>query len=304
MMMHIQIPEKKKTIYYQLSTAGRTVVGSKGNQFLHEKLVEITMTRQTENTLVFKYKLHNHWMQGSTLMHEWAADMEAVQDELILITDLKGVLISVGNFEALAQKWAGGISKQLAKKYKNFSGGAAAMSAETTKLLADKERFANSLGGFSTWRIFFQERYGPQPEIFNYPFTLPGYFGAIDLPLLVHGSCSAGKETGEIILDRFGALDTARFDRKSFARMLKDLTDVYNADATLTAEMEEQYIFGADGWINEAELFLTTYVNEWYSITSAHHAHRVSSLEWAALNTKMNENKKEWAGKLAYAAAR
>lgn len=113
------------------------------------------------------------------------------------------------------------------------------------------------------------------------PFVLKGYFGKVDLPLLLDSKWEEEYELRHhrYSLENKAVLDTGQFDRKAFARMLKDLTGVFNINAALEVDMEERFDYNGGHWLTEAELFLETKVSDWYGITSAHTLSQVTEGE-------------------------
>ena len=58
--------------------------------------------------------------------------------------------------------------------------------------------------------------------------------------------------------------------------MLKNLTKVYNIDASLTVDFEESYTFIKNGTLSGAELFLNTSVSNWYIVLTGHKLVQIS----------------------------
>ena len=61
--------------------------------------------------------------------------------------------------------------------------------------------------------------------------------------------------------------------------MLKDLTNIYSIDATLTVDMEEIYEMNSDGWLEKGDMFLETSVTNWYEVSTAHQIKQVTRAE-------------------------
>jgi hypothetical protein len=289
-MITVNIPAKSTPQYYRLTTASRSIIGSRGTQFIQEKLIEISLLNQTDTELMFKYKLHNQLMKGPALIHQWAADMEELQSDLIFTTNLQGNIINVGDFEVLNEKWRTEFVPAAKRRYAASAQGLEVMLNETSKLLADKDRFIGTFAGYSGWRFFFQHWYRNHPEAAGGELLLKGFFGQSDLPLQVQ-SLWQQEPAGLLRLENKGVLHAEKFNRKAFARMLKDLTGTFNIDATLEVEMEENYQFENNGWLAEAEMFLTTSVAGWYSVTSAHQLKRLTANSFAAESAQMTANK-------------
>lgn len=288
-MNQIRIPEKGKSQLFFMTSVNRTVVGSKLSEFVQKKLVELSLIETTESTLVFRYKLHHQMMEGSAMIHTWSADMEELQSDLVIITDINGDFKDIDHFEKLSQKWKGEFLDEIIPKYINHKEVLEVMAKETSKLLENKEQFLKTFVGYSTWRFFFQDWYRAHPTEEDKPLNLTQYFGKVDLPLNIHSVTEKEIEKGSpMVIKNTAVLDKEKFDRKTFARMLKDLTNVYNIDASLDVDMEESYEFAEDGWLNEAEMFLQTAVSNWYSISSAHQIKRLSEEEKKELGEYTN----------------
>lgn len=272
------IPQRNKRKFYHLNSANRTIIGNKMSEFIQEKIIEISLIDQTENSLVFKYNLKAQKMEGSAIIHQWSSDMDNLQADLILVTDLEGNFIDINQFDTLQKKWKEDFLPKLKVKYADFQPGLDVMIQETTKLLQNKELFIKNFIGYSCWRFFFQSWYKKFSAEEEIPLLLTGYFGNIDLPLML--STSTTVDNNNIFIERSARLDNENFDRKSFARMLKDLTNVYNIEASLDIDMEERYTINNDGWLSEGELFLETSVNNWYSVSNAHQLKELSENEY------------------------
>ena len=144
----------------------------------------------------------------------------------------------------------------------------------TSLLLKDKEKFINSLfGGYGFWRFFFQPWYRREyEETENSKIALKNYFGEVSLPLDVKSSILSRQDDESTVwkINNTAVLDNKGFDRRGFARMLKNLTKVYNIDASLTVDFEESYTFIKNGTLSGAELFLNTSVSNWYIVLTGH----------------------------------
>ncbi|MBO9153823.1 hypothetical protein ACFOTA_16505 [Chitinophaga sp. GCM10012297] len=272
MEFNLDRPSPGSYVHYHITSANRTAIGSHMMQFVQHKLVKLRALERNETELVLEYTLVAQQMEGTVRIHDWAADMDELQSPLELVLDNNGRLKDIRNFSTLHQKWTGFFAARMQKKYKHLKESADNMIAETDKLLKDKARFLRAFEGYSAWRFFFQDNYAEKKPLVRAPFVLKTYFGAIDLPLLME---SRWKEEYELHRHRYSLenralLDAARFDRKSFARMLKDLTGVFNINASLEADLEEHYEYNGEHWLTKAELFLETKVSDWYSIVAAH----------------------------------
>ncbi|OXA75454.1 hypothetical protein B0A58_08725 [Flavobacterium branchiophilum NBRC 15030 = ATCC 35035] len=217
-------------------------------------------------------------MQGTAKIHSWTADMDDLQSDLVLVTDLEGNFKEIHKFINLFHKWENQILPKLRVKYAKHQPGLDVLIAETSKSLKNKEAFIKSFVGYSAWRFFFQSWYRQHEKKEIKPMLLKGYFGKIDLPLVVSSHTMPISEN-TLCIENSAVLDKDKFDRKSFARMLKDLTNIYNIDATLTVDMEEIYEMNSDGWLEKGDMFLETAVTNWYEVATAHQIKQVTRAE-------------------------
>lgn len=274
----INSPEPNKTKYFYITSSNRTSIGNKMSEFVQEKVIEISLINKTENELVFNYKLMAQNMQGTAKIHSWTADMDDLQSDLVLVTDLEGNFKDIHKFIYLFHKWENQILPKLRVKYAKHQPGLDVLIAETSKSLKNKETFIKSFVGYSAWRFFFQSWYRQRSKQEEKPMLLKGYFGKIDLPLVVSSHTMPISEN-TLGIENNAVLDKDKFDRKSFARMLKDLTNIYSIDATLTVDMEEIYEMNSDGWLEKGDLFLETSVTNWYEVSTAHQIKQVTRAE-------------------------
>ena len=259
-MYRIHLPEKEKSYFFKIVTASRTIIGSKMTEFIQEKIIELRLKEDASDHFIFQYNLHDHKMRGTSIIHQWIDDMEELQSEIMFATDKYGSLVDILNLPQIQKKWDL-IKKTIKQKYPT---GSDLMISETTRLLKDKTQFLESFTGYSSWRFFFQTWFAELNEKSTNELFLKNYFGSIDLPLIISSKIE------DNTVKNTGILDAKKFDRKAFARMLKDLTDIYNIDATLSVDMEEKYKFGEKHFMENAEMFIETAVNEWYKVTNAH----------------------------------
>ena len=274
----INSPEQKKTKYFYITSSNRTSIGNKMSEFVQEKVIEISLINKTENELVFNYKLMAQNMQGTAKIHSWTADMDDLQSDLVLVTDLEGNFKDIHKFIYLFHKWENQILPKLRVKYAKHQPGLDVLIAETSISLKNKETFIKSFVGYSAWRFFFQSWYRQHEKEEIKPMLLKGYFGKIDLPLVVSSHTMPISEN-TLGIENTAVLDKDKFDRKSFARMLKDLTNIYNIDATLTVDMEEIYEMNSDGWLEKGDMFLETSVTNWYEVATAHQIKQITRAE-------------------------
>lgn len=281
MQFNADRPSPGSYVYYHITSANRTAIGSHVMQFVQHKLVKMQALERNGEEMLLEYTLLSQQMQGTIQIHEWAADMDELQSPLVLALDNNGQLKDIRNFAALYQKWIDFFAARMQKKYKHLKEAADNMIAETARLLKDKQRFMQAFEGYSAWRFFFRDNYAEKKPLERKPFVLKQYFGKVDLPLLME---SRWEEEYELHQHRYSlvnnaTLDAAQFDRKAFARMLKDLTGVFNIRAELEVAMEEQFHYNGAHWLTQAEMFLETKVSDWYSITGAHTLAQVSEAE-------------------------
>ncbi|RPD43284.1 hypothetical protein [Chitinophaga barathri] len=272
MQFNLDRPSPGSYVYYHITSANRTAIGSHVMQFVQHKLVKLQVLERDDEELVLEYTLTAQQMQGTIQIHEWAADMDELQSPLVLVLDNNGRLKDIRNFATLHQRWTDFFAARMQKKYKHLKESADNMIAETGKLLKDKQRFMQAFEGYSAWRFFFQDNYAEKKPREIKPYVLRQYFGTVDLTLQLE---SRWEEEYALHHHRYSlvnnaTLDTTQFDRKAFARMLKDLTGVFNISAALEVAMEENFHYNAGHWLTQAELFLETKVSDWYSITAAH----------------------------------
>lgn len=266
-MYYINIPPLGEKYRYKVTTANRTLIGNKNMEFVQDKEIELSLLKIENQQLKFRYRLINHKMENSALIHQWADDIEVIYQELILLTNVDGVLMDIENFREINTRWIK-LKGSLKKKYPF---GVDFMIEETTRLLKDKNRFMETFIGYSFWRAFFQGWFKEYEKEEKKELVLKKYFGTIDLPLILNSRIESRQGKYDIsFCENTAELNKKRFNRKEFARMLKDLTDIYNIDASLSVDMEEKYHFSEKGVLQKADIFLETYVNEWYSVSNAH----------------------------------
>lgn len=289
-MLNIHKPKPGDQAWYHLTSANRTKVGYRLMEFVHQKVVSLKMIAQENGDTVYEYHLEAQRLDGTALIHEWAVDMEALQTPLTIVLDDKGRLKDIKNFHDLRDKWDSYYASRLRKKYKENKEGAEALIAETSLLLRDKPRFLQSLHGYSAWRFFFQDDFDGEQGTKQQPLVLKGFFGQVDLPLMLASTWQEEYGIGQYncSLENKGKLDESQFDRKQFARMLKDLTGVYNVSAKLDLIMEEQFQYDKHHWLTAGEMFLETKVSDWYAVATAHTLERISETD--ALHLKKNFN--------------
>ena len=261
--------------WYQLSSSNRTIIGTKVLEFVQDRWVEIKLISHDDKQRVYEYKLLDQNMDGSALIHEWAADMEWLQSPVQIITDLEGKFIGINNFSSIAGRWQQGFRSKIAKKYRHHDG-IDVMLTETDKLSQESRRFLQSFMGYSHYRCFFQSFYGERQANESSALILKGFFGSIDLPLIIY---SHTEQQGNVMtITNDAEVDEAKFERPVLVRMLKDLTNTYNLKVDLQTEMEEIYKF-ENNTLREADLFLQLHVPSFYTVVTAHQCRRIEQHE-------------------------
>ncbi|MEZ2336873.1 hypothetical protein AB6735_14620 [Mucilaginibacter sp. RCC_168] len=264
-----------ESAWYQVTSSNRTITGTKVLEFVQDRWVRLRLIDQDEKQRIFEYTLLDQHMEGSALIHEWAADMEWLQSPVQIITDPEGKFIGINNFNHFITQWNNGYRAKIANKYQNHEG-IHVMLSETEKLLQDPKRFLQSFMGYSHYRCFFQPFYRTLEAEEKYPVLFKGFFGLVDLPLIIDAH---NQQTGNWIkITNNAAVDNEKFDRRSFVRMMKDLTNMYDLKVDLQTEMEEIYQFN-NGELQSADLYLQLHVPSFYTVASAHQCKRIEQAE-------------------------
>lgn len=286
-MNSIQLPKENKSLFYNITSANRTQLGAKISEFVNRRWVEFKLLKTIENKHLFRYRLHHQNMKGTALIHKFSKDVEIFYDKVDFVTDFKGNLIGIKNFNHLVTYWKRVYRFQVREKYRRNTG-VDEIIAGVDATLSNEKTFLKNFIGYSFWRLFFQDRYRTFENEEESDLYLKGYFGNVDLPLKIHDSYS--EETNEIAQTRKGMLDKKKFNRHAYARMLKNITNVYNLDSTLLVDMEENYVFTTNdnnSHLNKAELYLQTNTHGWYDSTSAHTLKRLTRQDF---ENELNNN--------------
>jgi len=281
-MYTLEIPNATSN-YFLINSASRTIMGAKVIEYTQDKIAEIAIQKIDQSPEFFQvhYRLHEQKTKGTALIHQWMGDMDELQSEMFFIMNAKGELVRIARLDRLRQTYEKNI-RELRKKYPE---GIDEMIDETRKLLHDEERMRNSFVGYSSWRFLFGGQYREYDENEQSNLLLKGYFGNIDLPLIISSKTESFPETEKIsFTENVANLDKKKFDRKAFARMLKDLTNTYNIDATLSVDMEERYQYSQDGSLLQGDIFLETSVTDWYSVINAHQIKKLTEEEIEAFS--------------------
>ena len=261
--------------YYQVTSVNRTTIGAKRSEFVQDRGIRIQLISQNEKQRVLEYTLLDQNMEGSALIHQWTADIEWLQSPVQIITDLEGKFIGINNFNHFIAQWDNGYRGKIANKYQNHEG-ITVMLAETEKLLKDPKRFLQNFMGYSHFRCFFQPFYREIEPSEEYPLMLKGFFGLVDLPLIINAS---NEQTDNVIrLTNTAEVDNEKFDRRAFVRMMKDLTNTFDLKVDLHTEMEEIYLF-KNNTLQSADLYLQIHVPSFYTIVNAHQCKRIAQSE-------------------------
>jgi hypothetical protein len=289
-MLNINKPRPGESALYHLTSANRTIVGGRLMEFVQQKVVRMTMIASEGEDTIFEYVLLSQQVEGTALIHEWAMDMEILQSPLKIVLDANGRFKDVRNLYEIRERWENSYANQLRRKYKKQKEGLEELIAATTALLEDKPCFLQSLDGFSAWRFFFQDNFNGQQSEEQQPLVLKGFFGQVDMPLTLTATWMEEYGIGEYHcqLTHKGKLDKARFDRRQFGRMLKDLTGVFNVSAELDLLMEEEFHYDKHHWLTSAEMYLETKVADWYLVASAHVLERIDETRAAELKKNFN----------------
>ncbi|RAJ88082.1 hypothetical protein CLV59_101847 [Chitinophaga dinghuensis] len=289
-MLNIHRPKPGDEALYHLTSANRTIVGGRLMEFVQQKVVRMKMIGEDKGDTIYEYQLLAQQLEGTAVIHEWAMDMEILQSPLKIVLDEAGQLKDIRNLFEIREKWETSYVTHLRRKYKHMKEGLEELIAATDALLKDKPRFLQSLQGYSGWRFFFQDNFDGQPGSHQQHLLLHGFFGQVDLPLSVEATWTEEYGIGEYScqLETKGKLDESKFDRKMFARMLKDLTGMFNVSAQLDVSMEEQLQYDKQHWLLAGELYLETKVADWYSVASAHVLERIDTARADELKKNFN----------------
>ncbi|MDB5087087.1 MAG: hypothetical protein JWR09_1081 [Mucilaginibacter sp.] len=261
--------------YYQVTSVNRTTIGAKISEFVQDRWIRIQLISQNEKQRIVEYTLLDQNMEGSALIHQWTADIEWLQSPVQIITNLEGKFIGINNFNHFMAQWDNGYRGKIASKYQNHEG-ITVMLAETEKLLKDPKRFLQNFMGYSHYRCFFQPFYREIEPSEEYPLTLKGFFGLVDLPLIINAS---NEQADDVVrLTNTAEVDNEKFDRRAFVRMMKDLTNTFDLKVDLHTEMEEIYLF-KNNTLQSSDLYLQLHVPSFYTVVNAHQCKRISQSE-------------------------
>ncbi|EEX18308.1 hypothetical protein [Prevotella veroralis] len=275
-MKVLPLPEIGQSAYFLITTANRIIMGNNITEYVLDRLVEVELKEVREDALSVRFCSHRHDVKGTSLVHYFNNELCDIYSDIDIVVGYDGKVRDISDFDFIKDRW----EKKRPDILRNYSQDINPLVDGTSLLLKDKEKFINSLfGGYSFWRFFFQPWYRREyKETENEKILLKNYFGDISLPLDVKSSILSRQDDDSIVwkIKNTASLDSKGFDRKGFARMLKNLTKVYNIDASLALDFEENYTFIKNGTLSEAELFLNTSVSNWYIVLTGHKLIQVS----------------------------
>jgi hypothetical protein len=251
-------------------------MGNNITEYVLDRLVEVELKEVREDALFVRLCSHRHDVKGTSLVHYFNNELCDIYSDIDIVVGYDGKVRDISDFDFIKDRW----ENKRPDILKNYSQDIKPLVDGTSLLLKDKEKFIDSLfGGYSFWRFFFQPWYRREyKETENEKILLKNYFGDISLPLDVKSSILSRQDDDSIVwkIKNTASLDSKGFNRKGFARMLKNLTKVYNIDASLAVDFEENYTFIKNGTLSEAELFLNTSVSNWYIVLTGHKLIQVS----------------------------
>ena len=269
--MRLFIKQKIEPVIYKCTSVNRTVIGAKKIEFVLDKVIEISFEEVNNGEKIYTIKLLGHQLVGTSLIHEWASDMEKLQDILIFKTDKTGVIISVENRNTIRRKWNSYFKDEMYEKYKDKGGeGTELLIEQTSKLLKDENDFLKSFLGFNIYHIFFQGHYTKELKQSNKEYTIKGYFGKDDLHLILDTDIKENKNDNSITIETRGDLDKEKFNQEAFTKHIKGMIGALDVNAKLNVEVEEKYIFDKRGWLKEADIYLKTHAANMYALANAH----------------------------------
>ena len=275
-MKILPLPDIGQSAYFLITTANRIIMGNNITEYVLDRLVEIELKEVRKDALFVRFCSHRHDVKGTSLVHYFNNELCDIYSDIDIVVGFDGKVRDISNFDFIKDRW----ENKRPDILKKYSQDINPLVDGTSLLLKDKENFINSLfGGYGFWRFFFQPWYRREyEETENSKITLKNYFGEVSLPLDVKSSILSRQDDESAVwkINNTAVLDNKGFDRRGFARMLKNLTKVYNIDASLTVDFEESYTFIKNGTLSEAELFLNTSVSNWYIVLTGHKLVQIS----------------------------
>ena len=272
-MMKFEIKQLDKLNIYQSVTASRVILGDKITEYRHFRLFELSLLEKTDTEMIFKYLLTDQQMEDTALIHKWIADLEWVQSELVIRTDVNGNFLSIENLDKIKRIWNDKFKTLLQNKYRQK--GANEMINQTTLLLNDKQRFEDQFLGYSFLRTFFNGYY-EKNEITETELNLKGYFGEVDLNAIIKSDI---EESEYLKIQNSIILNDQKFDKKAFTKLIRNITHTIDAKADLDIDLEEIFVYDKTGWIQEANMYLEASVQDFYAIINAHQVTKLSEEE-------------------------
>lgn len=275
-MKVLPLLEIGQSAYFLITTANRIIMGNNITEYVLDRLVEVELREVRNDALLIRFCSHRHDVKGTSLVHYFNNELCDIYSEINIVVGYDGNVKDISDYDFIKDKW----EIKRADILKNYPQDIKPLVDGTSLLLKDKEKFIDSLfGGYGFWRFFFQPWYRREyEETENSKIALKNYFGEVSLPLDVKSSILSRQDDENAVwkINNTAVLDNKGFDRRGFARMLKNLTKVYNIDASLTVDFEESYTFIKNGTLSEAELFLNTSVSNWYIVLTGHKLVQVS----------------------------
>ncbi len=126
---------------YNCTSVNRTVLGAKKIEFILDKVIKISHRENDSGNKVITTRILSHKLQGSSLIHEWASDMEELFNVLVLETDNNLNILKIVNLRDLFAKWHNGFKFKLLEKYRSLKAeeGAKILVRQTSNLLKTKK---------------------------------------------------------------------------------------------------------------------------------------------------------------------
>ena len=242
-MKVLPLPKIGQSAFFFITTANRIIMGNNITEYVLDRLVEVELREVREDTLLVRFCSHRHDVKGTSLVHYFNNELCDIYSDINIVVGYDGNVKDISNYDFIKDKW----EIKRADILKNYPQDIKLLVDGTSLLLKDKEKFINSLfEGYGFWRFLFQPWYRKEyEETENSKIILKNYFGEVSLPLDVKSSILSRQDDESTVwkINNTAILDNKGFDRRGFARMLKNLTKVYNIDASLTVDFEESYTF-------------------------------------------------------------
>ena len=268
--MRLLLPQIGHQTYFLISTANSVLLGNKVTEFVCDRLVEMSLLEDNGEQMLFKFEIHRHDTKGSALIHYYNDELCDIYSDMRVAVGYDGTVREIADFDFIRERW--GLKR--AEILRKFSSDVRPLVDGTSLLLDDKAKFTDALfGGYAFWRIFFQPLYHREhKDLERSSALLKGYFDEVDLPLNVESRIAHREDNPMLVkgITNDARLDNRLFDRRAFSRMMKSLTKAYDMAASLDVDFEESYVFLKNGTPANADLFLKTYVSNWYAVATGH----------------------------------